>query len=301
MKPPFVEKGTAPRPTWSGAEKKSAELQNQVARDMASLASLEQTADALRARIQKLDNYLKEHCADTIIWDYGYLGPSHGEDFACAWIEHWQVMGALEISLTGRERAAGEVFLLSASNLAQSELSFEIPAGTVIEPSDSKYQRMVIGETISVSIPPKGTAQIHIHGYCLDHGKLPPPPVASRFSPRWLEKFDSQKSSLSWSITVDQSSYRTVAQIVKTGNRLALEKKYNSTIQEPEKYKEGVIERALWLHVDKLGKKELSDDIERQLEKLPQEKRPSLEEKNRVVDSIWDDVNLTLKEAELPE
>lgn len=81
----------------------------------------------------------------------------------------------LILSLVGQGRAAGHIFDLEVSNPSEHAVSATLPVGLALVSSHQDYQTMMIGEPLQVEVGPGQKASLAVKGYCLDHGKLPPP------------------------------------------------------------------------------------------------------------------------------
>lgn len=195
--------------------------------------------------------------------------------------------GELAVKLTGNNRAAGDIFAVSLINQSDYPAEVCFMEGDVLVPSDPAYQRMIVGRSADVTVPAHGQTELHLDGFCLDPGKFPPP---------------QDPAKCSYTPTETEQSYRGLQEIVKLGNRLARSGVYAQDIQSPEKYRTTVIERALWFAQTCDGpqpydKARLTQDLVAQVEKLPEDTRPTSQETEKVAGRIWDDIDLTYKNA----
>lgn len=195
----------------------------------------------------------------------------------------------VEVRYEGQGRASGYIMDLIIKNNTNREIWAEIPEGLVFIPSDPRVQRMILGEPVYVKVTPNSTTNRHLHGYCLDHPKLPPP-------------LSGSGEKVTWTHPENFTPYIPNMQIIKTGNKLSKDGKYTGTFMKNTlQYKTTIIQRALWYYNTKgtdkeVGKQRLIDDMEKQLTALG-DKAPPKEEREKVVNSIWDDIDLTLKTA----
>lgn len=191
--------------------------------------------------------------------------------------------GELAINLVGNGRAAGDIFTVSLANNSDYKEEVCFMEGDVLDPSDPAYQRMMIGRSQDVVIPPHDQVVVHLDGFCLDPTLRPPDPTC-HYNP------------------TESEPYRGLQEILKVGNRLAREGGYAKDIQSAEKYRTTVIERAIWYEQSCHGpnpfdKDKLQTDLVQQVARLPEDKRPSSEETEKTANRIWDDVDLTVKTA----
>lgn len=199
--------------------------------------------------------------------------------------------GEVAFSIQGKGIAAGEALDFTFSNGSDRQLDFTIPVGLAFVPSDPSIQKMIVGEPADISCPPHARTTRTLYAYCLDHGKAPPP------------RPEEVKNGLVWSVFADFPLCRRYATIVVTGNRLSDEGRYRQRIKSSKTYRKDVVQWALWyvtsLGSEKpVGKETLRESIDTQLAKLPKEKRPSEKQREEAVDTIWEHVDLTVKEAQ---
>lgn len=192
--------------------------------------------------------------------------------------------------IIGRGRSAGKILDLRLTNNSDATVKTVIPFGLVLTPSDTGYQRMIVEQDTPCECPPHQTVITTLEGFCLDYGKKPPPGA-------------EEVVNVSWSLPENQDEFISLVNIIRAGNHLAVSGKFSKKVHEPEKYRTEVIQRALWYSTTKetnneAGKDALVKDIDEQASALPKEKQPTREEQKKVADSVWDDVNLTLKEAQ---
>ena len=93
------------------------------------------------------------------------------------------------------------------------------------------------------------------------------------------------------------------SKIIETCNRLSKEGKLKQNFKDEGSYKKEITQWALWVYKSKgtdheVTKETLRKDLEKKLEKLPDEKQPEEKEKEKVVDTMWEHIDLTLKETE---
>lgn len=207
----------------------------------------------------------------------------------------------VSVSLAGEDRAAGEIFQIEVANDSDQPVFAYIPSGVVLVPTNPGYQSMLLDDSVSVCVSEHAKVDLPVRGYCINHDKLPPPPTDMPLVPEGTPNPDAHAPT-AWTIPENQTPYEPLARIVETGDDLSLHGKYSSGIQDPAKYRIGIIERALWYYTTQNtdhpeDKAALAKDIDKQLANLPPDKQPSREEKQKVVDNIWNDVDLTLKES----
>lgn len=91
--------------------------------------------------------------------------------------------------------------------------------------------------------------------------------------------------------------YSLPKEVIEAGNKLSEEDKYHTDMPQ-EKYKETVIQRAIWYtkKPEKFNKEKLWADIDLQVKNTGGKQTP--EQVQQLSDNIWDDVNLTLKEGQ---
>lgn len=195
----------------------------------------------------------------------------------------------LSIRLTGQGKAAGDIFLMRAENSGDRILKFSISPGKALVPKDATYQRMLLAEPVEFAIAPGETQEKIAVGYCLDP-YLGPPPVGYTDYETACERGSGEAGA------------KEAMEIVEAGNELAESGGYKNLF-EPEKYKTTVIQRALWYEASKdredaFDKEKLQEDLTEQLREAG--KNPEPEQIKQATDSLWEDVDLTLKKAGRP-
>ena len=193
----------------------------------------------------------------------------------------------LATTWTGKNRAAGHIFDLRLENRGPDLISISLAPGMVLLPPDPAYQRMMLGSPLLAEVPPGTSCEVPVYGYCIDPGLLPPAPQPIPYltvCPELVPGFENFKS------------------IVETGNQLAEDKAYRNLF-EPQRYKETVIQRALWYEASKdqpkpYDREKLQTDLTQQLKDAG--KSPDPEQVKEASNSLWSDVDLTLKKARRP-
>jgi hypothetical protein len=235
----------------------------------------------------------------------------------------------LTVLLRGENRSAGEIFTCTFTNHSDQTLLASVPAGLVLVPRHSAYQKMIIGQSAALALLPGQSATIKLDGFCLDPGKLPPPinmPALARQSktrfvliagensnpnskptpktrrPAWL----TEESKLNLGLVSGPAHKETApyVAIVRAGNELDTQGKLAIGIQDPKTYRTTVIQRAIWFHATKgtpreLGKAALQKEIAEQSAKVPADKRPSPQMQVQSAERIWADVQKVLQHARL--
>jgi hypothetical protein len=199
----------------------------------------------------------------------------------------WATAEDIEVTLVGLGQPAGKIFDLTVTNKSDHEFRGCMRSGRVLIPREPTVQKMIVGQDLSIRVLPHSRETVSLHGYCLDHGLLPPP--------------DGQ--SLEWKVHMKSDEFQEAVNIVKAGNELHTTGGYENPIQRPEKYRDTVIQRAIWYlrtqgQDNPADKELLKENLLEQLAQLPPEKQPSEEESQGVVDNIWDDVDLTIKKSQ---
>ena len=83
--------------------------------------------------------------------------------------------GLIEMALRGQNRASGHIFDAEIKNKTGEQLSLRIPGGSFLNPSDPSHQRMMTTQETRISLGPGKEETFPINGFCVDHGKFPPP------------------------------------------------------------------------------------------------------------------------------
>lgn len=247
---------------------------------------LEELRNRLRTTINRLDPP-REESQNTEVGQI-IREEQRTEDVALANIPRLPRDNEVEVRYEGQGRASGYIMDVVIKNNTNRELWAEIPAGLVFIPSDPRVQRMILGEPAHIKVAPNSTANRHLYGYCLDHPKMPPPIATSN-------------DRVTWTHPEDFTSWRPHIQIINTGNKLSKDGKYATFMKNALQYKTTIIQRAIWFYNTKgtekeVGKQKLADDMDKQLATLG-DKAPSKEERKKVVNQMWDDIDLTLKTA----
>jgi len=198
--------------------------------------------------------------------------------------------GEVLVSLTGKGRASGHVFDLQIQNLAARSLTWSVPLGLVLNPGNPACQRMMIGEDTSVEVPPGQTVSVPLVGFCLDPQREPPPILTNSL----LSGTDQP-----WSVEENFPEAAALAGIIRAGNELSAKGSFRE-IFPPQKHRETVIQRALWYErtrgtPEEMGKERMLRDLQEQFQAAG--KNPPPEQVKEGADSIWNDVDLTLKKA----
>ncbi len=190
----------------------------------------------------------------------------------------------LLVTWTGKNRAAGHIFDLRLDNRGPEIVSVSLAPGMVFLPPDPRFQRMMLGAPLQAEVPPGQVCEVPVQGYCLDPELLPPAPQPLPYltlCPELVPGFEGFKS------------------ILESGNQLAEQNAYRNLF-EPQRYKETVIQRALWYEASKdspkpFNREKLQQDLTKQLQEAG--KTPQPEQVQKASEDLWSDVDLTLKKA----
>jgi hypothetical protein len=213
-------------------------------------------------------------------------------------------------TLVGLGVNSGTIFIITVTNQTGQAISVEIPAGTVFIPNNPDNQREVIDKTQTVDVAPNGSAQAPLTGYCLDYGKQPPPAtalgalrtegvlVASLSSDAILESLP-QGSSVKYTVDDNPTKYAPVLKIIQTGNDMSAKGKFH-TDMPPDKYKQAVIQRAIWTYTSRgtstpHTKDTLLADIRKQVKDTAGTQSDA--QVTNLVNHLYDDITGVLKTA----
>jgi len=162
--------------------------------------------------------------------------------------------------LGGLGVTSGTVFQIAVENTTSEPMEVEVPAGSVLVPSDPSSQRVMIAEDQHLSVPANQTAQAPLQGYCLDYGKQAPPAtqlgalatapvlVAALAPETALAALLAQPpAAVTYAFDNNPTAYAPFLRIIQAGNRLAAEGKLHTDLP-PDKQKLAVIQRAIWTY-----------------------------------------------------
>jgi hypothetical protein len=162
--------------------------------------------------------------------------------------------------LGGLGITSGTVFQIAVENTTSEPMEVEVPAGSVLVPSDPSSQRVMIAEDQHLSVPPNQTAQAPLQGYCLDYGKQAPPTtqlgalatapvlVAALAPETALAALLAQPpAAVTYAFDDNPAAYAPFLRIIQAGNRLAAEGKLHTDLP-PDKQKLAVTQRAIWTY-----------------------------------------------------
>ncbi|MBI3670473.1 MAG: hypothetical protein HY237_11915 [Acidobacteria bacterium] len=218
-------------------------------------------------------------------------------------------------TLVGLGVTAGSIIQIVVRNTTGEPIVVEVPAGTVFKPSDPQHQRMVISEDQRVTVPSNQTTQAPLQGYCLDYGKLPPPPttlgalatepvLVAALDPRFALSStlgpQAPGGAVKYQLDENPAAYAPFLRIIESGNRLAGEGKFHTDLP-PDKHKLAVIQRALWTYATRNTptphtRETLLADIRRQVKESGGTQTE--EQIQELVTHIAEDIESVLRAAE---
>ncbi|MBT9586260.1 hypothetical protein IV102_23160 [bacterium] len=193
--------------------------------------------------------------------------------------------GKVSIKLEGKGVAAGTIFVAHLKRLAPDPFLLEIAGGTALCPDRAGVQTMMVGQDVFVPLT-QTDCTVEIPGFCLDPN-LPPPPRPEAGAP-----------PIGWAVASpcdEPTRFFGPKGTIQAGRKLSAAGQFH-TDMPPAKYRDTVIQRALWFQADPAwNKARLQQDLQQQVEKSGGGQTP--EQVQKLTDHLWDDVDLTIKSA----
>lgn len=195
--------------------------------------------------------------------------------------------GRVKVSFTGLGAIAAEMVTMSITNTTSSAITLSYTPGMVLgAPTGSHVQSVLNEQEFTLEVAPGATVNHAVVGYCLDYRASPPPKGAS----------------IPYTFTSDLSKYALAIQVLDVATRLDAEGRFTPLLPALQ-HRRIVTQRAVWAALSQVpassdkDKAALHEEIKLELKRGG--KSLSTKELNRLTDSVWTDVRLTLQEAGL--
>ena len=208
--------------------------------------------------------------------------------------------GELAMHIRGLGKASGHSLDLEISNVSDHMIVWDVPIGLVLQPGNPGVQRMMTGQESHTEVPPHSNVTVPVIGFCLDPDRDPPPAGGRGPLGILTNSLQSGTPQLDMPWGIDPApEWAGLAEVIRAGNELSEKGDYREIFPH-EKHRETVIQRALWYErtrgtPNEMGRERLQRDLQEQFKEAG--KNPPPEEVKKGGDSIWNDVDLTLKKA----
>ena len=210
---------------------------------------------------------------------------------------------------------SGHMFDLVLCNHTDDAISVAVPGGMVIvntadPPAEGPgYQNVVVGEPVTVEVPPGETVRTPIEGYCLDRTQEAPPDTRTRARRPEGTRPREPEAPPTYEKTCASPQYKVHRVITVVAKILGEEGKLKTPFTG-EKAIDTVAQWAIWKETSEsdedpdndLGPEDLREEMRGQVEEstgkpfeeLP---KPTQEKLDKDIDDLWESVDLCQKEA----